>query len=242
MTKKRRSASPNTAPASARPSATWRAAITSKVAGAAMLPSATRPPTQTTRASSERYRNSSIPAIVPRPRRTHNRGMVEWLPWHAEAFDRAAREAKPVLLSITAAWCRACHEMDRTTYADPDVAALIGERFVPVRVDTDRRPDINERYNLGGWPTTAFLTADGDVVTGGTFVPLDRMIGVLTRVDEAYPNLTGHGRAENSGTRDPAEAVSGETSGGGPHVDGNPDVATIIESIFATFDEEHGGF
>ena len=51
--------------------------------------------------------------------------MIEWLPWGADAFARAAREGKPVLLSITAAWCRACHEMDRTTYADPGVAALI---------------------------------------------------------------------------------------------------------------------
>ena len=87
--------------------------------------------------------------------------MIHWLPWGADAFARASREGKPVLLSITAAWCRACHEMDRTTYADPDVAGLIRDRFVAVRVDTDRRPDINERYNLGGWPTTAFLTADG---------------------------------------------------------------------------------
>ena len=78
--------------------------------------------------------------------------MIDWLPWGAEAFARAAREGKPVLLAITAAWCRACHEMDRTTYADPAVAALVRDRFVPVRVDTDRRPDINERYNLGGWP------------------------------------------------------------------------------------------
>src|SRR5688572_25174922 len=72
--------------------------------------------------------------------------------------------------------------MDRTTYADPDVAAIVRDRFVAVRVDTDRRPDINDRYNLGGWPTTAFLTADGDVITGGTFVAADRMTGILNRV------------------------------------------------------------
>jgi hypothetical protein len=107
---------------------------------------------------------------------------IDWLPWTVEAFARAGREGKPVLLSITAAWCRACHEMDRTTYLDPDVVALIRDRFVPIRIDTDRRPDINDRYNLGGWPTTAFLTADGDVITGGTFVPVDRMAGVLARV------------------------------------------------------------
>ena len=121
--------------------------------------------------------------------------MIEWLPWGADAFARAAREGKPVLLSITAAWCRACHEMDRTTYADPGVAALIRDRFVPVRVDTDRRPDINERYNLGGWPTTAFLTAGGEVVTGGTFVPVDRMAGVLDRVAAAYDALSNRASA-----------------------------------------------
>ena len=112
--------------------------------------------------------------------------IASWLPWSADAFARAARERKPVLLSITAAWCRACHEMDRTTYADPAVVALDSRtRFVPVRVDTDRRPDINERYNLGGWPTTAFLTPAGDLLGGGTFVTADRMPGILQRVLEA---------------------------------------------------------
>ncbi|HYT75233.1 MAG TPA: DUF255 domain-containing protein, partial [Vicinamibacterales bacterium] len=117
--------------------------------------------------------------------------MVEWLAWGAEAFALARRERKPVLLSITAAWCRACHEMDRSTYADPQVAALIRDRFIPIRVDTDRRPDINDRYNLGGWPTTAFLTADGRLMAGGTFVPADRMGGVLARVFDAFTSRAG---------------------------------------------------
>ena len=112
---------------------------------------------------------------------------IAWLPWSADAFARAARESKPVLLSITAAWCQACHEMDRTTYADPEVVALVRDRFVAVRVDTDRRPDINERYNLGGWPTTAFLTSSGDVIAGSTFLPADRMTAVLNRVADALP-------------------------------------------------------
>jgi uncharacterized protein YyaL (SSP411 family) len=163
--------------------------------------------------------------------------MITWLPWSAEAFTRAAREGKPVLLSITAAWCHACHEMDRTTYADPEVAALVRDRFVPVRVDTDRRPDINERYNLGGWPTTAFLTPDGDVITGGTFVPVDRMSGLLTRVVSAFETaaaLSGPGRAA-AGL---AEADGDGSGEGGRGVD----PADVIASIFSTFDEEHGGF
>jgi uncharacterized protein len=165
--------------------------------------------------------------------------MVEWLPWSASAFARASREGKPVLLSITAAWCRACHEMDRTTYADPAVAALIGARFVPVRVDTDCRPDINERYNLGGWPTTAFLTADGRLITGGTFIAADRMAGVLARVAEAFDTRAaewGAGSAETSATdphaTDPSATEYAEYGGD----------TEWVARIFSTFDEEYGGF
>ncbi|HEX4566118.1 MAG TPA: DUF255 domain-containing protein, partial [Vicinamibacterales bacterium] len=152
--------------------------------------------------------------------------MIQWLEWDAGAFARAVRERKPVLLSITAAWCGACHEMDRTTYADPQVTALIRERFIPVRVDTDRRPDINERYNLGGWPTTAFLTADGELMTGGTFVTADRMPGVLSRVAAAF---------EDGATRVADTRVESDP---GPQAL-SPD---LIEATFATFDEVHGGF
>ena len=152
--------------------------------------------------------------------------MIDWVPWSAEAFARAAREAKPVLLSITAAWCRACHEMDRTTYADPEVASLVRDRFIAIRVDTDRRPDINERYNLGGWPTTAFLTAAGDVIAGGTFVPVDRMPGVLERVSTAY------------GSAMVTALVIPEPDPGGDA----PEIEALTQSIFSTFDEEHGGF
>jgi len=166
--------------------------------------------------------------------------MITWLPWSADAFARAAREGKPVLLSITAAWCQACHEMDRTTYADPEIAALVRDRFVAVRVDTDRRPDINERYNLGGWPTTAFLTADGEIITGGTFVPVDRMPGVLARVSSAFStvhDLSGPGRQA-------AALADAEGDGGEGEEGGRADVSLeeLVESIFSTFDDEHGGF
>src|SRR3954467_2054154 len=157
--------------------------------------------------------------------------MIDWLPGGAEAFARAAREGKPVLLSITAAWCRACHEMDRTTYADPGVIALVGGRFVPVRVDTDRRPDINERYNLGGWPTTAFLTADARLITGGTFVSADRMAGVLARVADAYES--------HADLRAPAGGLDTAEAAIAP---GTADPDALVEAIFASFDAEHGGF
>jgi uncharacterized protein YyaL (SSP411 family) len=164
--------------------------------------------------------------------------VITWLPWSADAFARAAREGKPVLLSITAAWCQACHEMDHTTYADPEVAAMVRDRFVAVRVDTDRRPDINERYNLGGWPTTAFLTADGDVITGGTFVPVDRMVGVLSRVSTATAGWSTPRPPSPSASAGPVASRLG-AEGTGETV---PDDTELIDSIFSTFDQEHGGF
>jgi uncharacterized protein YyaL (SSP411 family) len=159
--------------------------------------------------------------------------MVDWLPWSAETFARARRERKPVLLSITAAWCHACHEMDRTTYADPHVVAAIRDRVVPIRVDRVRRPDVKERYNLGGWPTPAVLTAEGALVTGGTFVPADRMVGVLARVVEAFQTSA----FESDAASDAAPSTIGDTA-----TVPNPDVDALVESIFSTFDDEHGGF
>jgi hypothetical protein len=76
--------------------------------------------------------------------------------------------------------------MDNGTYADPSIVALINRHFIPVRVDTDRRPDINERYNLGGWPTTAVLAPDGTVLLGGTYVPREQMPRFLSAAIERF--------------------------------------------------------
>ena len=104
----------------------------------------------------------------------------------APAFARAETEQKPILLSLVTAWSDECAAMDQTTYAEPDVVSLIDERFVAVRVDADRRPDINERYNLGGWPTTVFLTSGGDTLSGGTYFDAAQMIATLREVADAY--------------------------------------------------------
>ena len=81
--------------------------------------------------------------------------------------------------------------MTRTTYRDPVVCGLIQQRYIPVWVDADRRPDVNERYNLGGWPTTAFLTPAGQLLGGETYVPPDRMAMLLRRVGDAFDGRHG---------------------------------------------------
>jgi hypothetical protein len=115
----------------------------------------------------------------PRPNRAHE---IPWRPWGEAAFAEARREGKPVLLSISAVWCHWCHVLDETSYSDARVIAAIAAGFVAVRVDSDRRPDLDRRYNMGGWPTIAFLTPAGDVLAGATYLPPERLLDALARV------------------------------------------------------------
>jgi len=119
----------------------------------------------------------------PRPNRA---GEIGWTSWGPDAFDRAAREDKPILLSISAVWCHWCHVMDETTYSDSGVIDLINSGYVPVRVDNDERPDINSRYNMGGWPTTAFLAPDGTTLTGATYLAPSQMRHALDDIARFY--------------------------------------------------------
>jgi uncharacterized protein YyaL (SSP411 family) len=157
---------------------------------------------------------------------------VSWRPWSVEAFARARAERKPVLLSISTVWSEGCRAMDQTSYADPAIVDLIAERFVPIRVDADRRPDISERYALGGWPTTAVLTADGEVVAGGTYVAVDRLQRVLERILDAF----------ETGLDDiPHDADSASTAVNDSPTRDDTD-ASLTTYVFETFDAEHGGF
>lgn len=115
----------------------------------------------------------------PRPNRASE---IKWRPWGEQAFAEALIEDKPVFLALIGSWCHWCHVMDETTYSDPEVIALLNEAYIPVRVDSDRRPDINERYNMGGWPTTAILTPRGQVIVGRTFVAPEQLKPILKEV------------------------------------------------------------
>src|SRR5512146_805364 len=104
---------------------------------------------------------------------------VHWYPWGPEAFAAARHSGRPILLDIGAVWCHWCHVMDGESYEDPALAELLNAEFVCVKVDRDERPDIDARYQRavqaltgqGGWPLTAFLSADGEVFYGGTYFP-----------------------------------------------------------------------
>ena len=127
---------------------------------------------------------------------------IDWHEWGDEAFARAKKEDKPMLLDIGAVWCHWCHVIDRESYENPVIAKIINEHFVPVKVDRDERPDVDARYQSaisaisgqGGWPLTGFLMPDGKPFFGGTYYPPEDQFGrpgfrrVLLAVAESYKN------------------------------------------------------
>lgn len=163
---------------------------------------------------------------------------IAWRDWNQEAFDEAGKNGKPVLLSIGAAWCHWCHVMDSKTFSDPRVIEAVNKDFIPVRVDTDREPDINTRYNMGGWPSTVFLTAERDVLTGSTYMTPDQMLIVLDRVASAYGEQIDELREKAKQARASTEEsfkIGGRTAKAG-------DFDKVLEGLRSSYDPQFGGF
>jgi uncharacterized protein YyaL (SSP411 family) len=179
---------------------------------------------------------------------------IQWHEWGPEAFATAQRENKPMLLDIGAVWCHWCHVMDRESYDDPEIAAIVNEHFVAVKVDRDERPDIDSRYQSsvqavsgqGGWPLTAFLTPDGKPFYGGTYFPPQDHYGrpsfrrVLLSIANAYKEKPGD-VVEQAAMVESA-IVQAESFHGRSGRVSKSVVEAIQESAFKMFDPQHGGF
>jgi hypothetical protein len=183
---------------------------------------------------------------------------VNWLPWGEAAFARAQAEDKPILLDIGAVWCHWCHVMDRESYEDAEVAKVINENFVAVKVDRDERPDVDARYQAavsaitgqGGWPLTAFLTPDGRPYFGGTYIPREDRYGrpgigrVLLAMSQVWRERRDEA-LETAGSVMAAIEHNETFSGRGPDHEQALNLALvdkIAASILAKFDPRHGGF
>ncbi|NIP83011.1 MAG: thioredoxin domain-containing protein, partial [Gemmatimonadetes bacterium] len=109
----------------------------------------------------------------------HAHNPVDWHPWGEEALERARSEDKPILLSIGYSACHWCHVMERESFEDDEIAALMNEHFVNIKVDREERPDLDEIYmaaavamtGQGGWPLTVFLTPSQEPIFAGTYFP-----------------------------------------------------------------------
>ena len=130
----------------------------------------------------------------------HAENPVDWYPWGDEALSRARNEDRPILLSIGYSACHWCHVMERESFENPDIAAVMNEHFVNIKVDREERPDLDAVYmeavqmmtGSGGWPMTVFLTPEGHPFYGGTYFPPEDRPGMpgfprlLAAASQAY--------------------------------------------------------
>ena len=175
-----------------------------------------------------------------RPNRAHQ---IRWQDWDSSAFQTAQARRAPVLLSISAVWCHWCHVMDETSFSDPEIIDLINRRFVPVRVDSDQRPDVNSRYNMGGWPTVAFLTGSGDIIAGATYMAPQQLKGALERVSREYA-AQGEDLSRQAGQLGDRRRTRAGLVAAGP---GIPEIReetvdAVLDAVVEAFDPQHGGF
>jgi uncharacterized protein len=182
---------------------------------------------------------------------------VQWLEWGDAAFERAANEDKPIFLDIGAVWCHWCHVIDRESYENEEIARIINQHYVPVKVDRDERPDIDARYQTavsaltgqGGWPLTAFLTPEGKPFYGGTYFPPDDRYGRpgMKRVLETIAaNYRSHRADIHSSAEQIGEALrraenfeASARAQGGTDISAVDDIVCDIETLY---DSAHGGF
>jgi hypothetical protein len=178
---------------------------------------------------------------------------IQWHEFGEEAFAAARAANKPVLLDIGAVWCHWCHVMDRESYDDAEVAAIVNEHYIAVKVDRDERPDIDSRYQVavasltgqGGWPLTAFLTPDGKPFYGGTYFPPTDGYGrpsfkrVLLSIAQAYREK--HGEVLEQAQMVESAIARAESFSGSEKVSATV-IDAILESARKMFDEVNGGF
>ena len=179
---------------------------------------------------------------------------VHWHAWGTSAFARAQSEDKPILLDIGAVWCHWCHVMDRESYEDEEIARIINQQYVAIKVDRDERPDVDARYQAavsaisgqGGWPLTAFLTPDGRPYFGGTYFPRDDRYGrpgfgrVLLTMAQVWRERREEALESASSVMAAIEQNESFSSRGDELTRALTE--KISKSTLAMFDPHHGGF
>lgn len=182
----------------------------------------------------------------------HAHNPVDWYPWGAEAFEKAKRENKPVFVSIGYSTCHWCHVMERECFEDPEIAALLNERFVSIKVDREERPDIDSIYmnvcqimtGQGGWPLNVFLTPDQVPFYAGTYFPKNSRYGlpgmkdIVLQLYDVYLNdpekITKTGERLHKAL-EPAPSTSGEALT-------LVAIDAAVKQFKSMFDEQYGGF
>ena len=206
--------------------------------------------TQETPKSTNRLIHETSPYL-----KQHAHNPVDWYPWGDEALSRAKAENKPILLSIGYSACHWCHVMERESFENPDIAKLMNEHFINIKVDREERPDLDDIYQKsaqafmrrgGGWPLTVFLTPDQEPFWGGTYFPPTPRYGmpgfpeVLLGVTQAYEKEQGQVRENIQRVRTGLRRISSPKPSEGPLTEELLDSA--VRDLSSFYEPVHGGF
>jgi uncharacterized protein YyaL (SSP411 family) len=177
----------------------------------------------------------------------HAGNPVDWYAWGEEAFARARAEDKPIFLSIGYSTCHWCHVMEHESFEDAEVAALMNETFVCIKVDREERPDVDQIYmtvcqmmtGRGGWPLTLFLTPDLEPFYAATYLPKPAMMSVIPKVKETW--VTERGQIRDYTAR-VVQSLQGIASAAPGSKLGESDLKSAYDQLSSRFDQTHGGF
>ncbi|HUK41399.1 MAG TPA: DUF255 domain-containing protein [Candidatus Acidoferrales bacterium] len=165
--------------------------------------------------------------------------LIRWHEWGDEAFRKAREQDKPLVLFLTAFWCRYCQRMDEEAFSDNENIALLNAYFISIRADDAQRPDVNTRYNLNGWPTIAFMSPEGNLLAATNYLPKDQFGDVLIRVYMTYQEKKNEIRAAKAASQNSSKETAAPMSRQPIH---GGAVEQISDGIMKLADPVHGGY
>jgi uncharacterized protein len=172
----------------------------------------------------------------PNPNRAN---LIHWHEWGDDAFRQAQEQDKPLMLFLTAFWCRFCQRMDEGAFSDDENIALLNAYFVAIRAEDTQRPDVNTRYNLNGWPTIAFMAPQGELLGATNYLPSEEFGNLLARLYTGYQEkkeeIRSAGKTSGETSSDTPAAVTREY----PNDSTLSEVTTVIMELA---DRVHGGY
>ncbi len=180
------------------------------------------------------------------PRKTEEKGMsregFEHLPWmtYEEGLEKAEAENKILILMLTVSWCRFCQEMEKQTFGDPRVQNALKEHFVLCQVDADRNPDLDQQFNMGGWPSIAFISPNEDLIAGDTYLSPEELLPLLPQIWSFYQRNKEELKRGESFTK----MVKEQPLATGPIEEtlGKELVESVTASMLDKFDHSYGGW
>ncbi|MFO8020455.1 MAG: thioredoxin domain-containing protein [Promethearchaeia archaeon] len=192
--------------------------------------------------------NESSPYLLQ-----HAYNPVDWMPWGEEAFQKAKKEDKPIFLSIGYSTCHWCHVMAHESFEDLEVAELLNETFVPIKVDREERPDVDKTYmtvchmmtRSGGWPLTIIMTPEKKPFFAGTYIPKKKRFGqpglieLIERIQDLWKNNRDRALETSEEIALALENVTSESPG---EVPDRKTLRNAISQLSTRYDEEYGGF